>query len=226
VVLSRRNAINFFVDGKYDDAKHYAMEVLNIAMDNAPAMFIMAYYEEFTEKRNDSIKSYFQRIKDLALEYDEVREMINLIKASAYRMVSYEEDIIELFAKNMQSDESRDELRTILDTLCPYFISKRTSSDYLNENLTGMYKELIGHCGIPRTCFALLDSIEKNPDSPYVDRSFYLHAKCEYYYEHYVVPIGDIIGTMGNDEWGNKFRSVYEAKKNNYMKDAGITGRK
>ena len=41
VVFSRRNAIRFFSEGKLEDARHYAMEVLNISMDNAPAMYIL-----------------------------------------------------------------------------------------------------------------------------------------------------------------------------------------
>lgn len=222
VVLSRQNAVNFFVDGKYDSAKHYAMEVLNISMDNVPALFIIAYCDEFVDKRNDSIKYFFYQVKEVALEYDEVQEMINLVKASAYRLISNEEDIIELFAKNMQSDERKKDLCTLIDTLCPYFISKRSSMDYLNENLISMYKELIEHCGIPKTCFALLKSIESNPDSPYSSNSFYLRAKCEYYYEHYIIPIGEILACMKDDELGNKFKNAYETKRNQYKKDAGI----
>lgn len=222
VVLSRQNAVNFFVDGKYDNAKHYAMDVLNISMDNVPALFIIAYCDEFVDKRNDSIKYFFYQVKEVALEYDEVQEMIKLVKASAYRLINYEEDIIELFAKNMQSEESKNDLCALIDTLCPYFVSKRTSMDYLNDNLISMYKELIEHCGIPKTCFALLKSIEANPDSPYVSNSFYLKAKCKYYYDHYIIPIGDIISCMKNDEFGKKFLNAYEIKRNQYKKDSNI----
>lgn len=222
VVLSRKNAISFFQDGKYENARHYAMDVLNIAMDNAPALFIIAFCEEFIDMCYGSVKRFFRQVSDVALEYDEVREMMQLVLASAYRMTDYEEQIIELFARNMQADESAQELNEFIDRICPYFIGKRTSIDYLNKNLIDMYKELIDHCGIPRTCYALLKSIDSNPDSPYVTNSFYMTAKCRYYYEHYMVPIGEILGCMTSVEYRTKFLMVYQKKCEQYRHDAAL----
>lgn len=222
VVLSRQNAVNFFIDGKYDNSKHYALEVLNIAMDNVPALFIMAYYEEFVEKKYDSIRFFFNQVQDVALEYDEVREMIKLVKAASYRLVNNEEDILELFLKNMQSEDSRSDLCEFVDSVCPYFITKRTSMDYLNENLVGLYKELIRRCGIPKTCFALLKSIETNPDSPYVNNSFYLKAKCQYFYDKYIVPVGDILSVMINNDYRDKFLAAYRTKCESFRQAAEL----
>lgn len=222
VVLSRKNAVHFFRDGKYENARHYAMDVLNIAMDNVPALFIIAYCEEFIDMRYGSIKQFFHQVTDVALEYDEVREMMELVSSSAYRLLDYEEQIIELFARNMQAEESARELNDFIDKICPYFIGKRTSMDYLNTNLIEMYKELIGHCGIPRTCYALLKSIDSNPDSPYVTKSFYLKAKCKYYYDHYMIPIGEILGCMTNEEYRTKFLSVFQKKCEQYKHDANL----
>lgn len=222
VVLSRQNAVNFFLEGKYDKAKHYAMDVLNISMDNVPALFIIAYSDEFVDKRNDSIRYFFEQVRDVALEHDEIQEMMKLVKASAYRLVNYEEQVIELFAKNMQSEECKEELNNFMDAICPYFISKRTSMDYLSQNLTEMYKELVEHCGIPKTCFALLKSIEENPDSPYASNSFFLSAKCKYYYEHYILPIGEVIKCITNEDYRKKFMNAYDIKCEKYRQDTGI----
>ena len=223
VVYARRNAINFFKEGRMEDAKHYAMEVLNISMDNAPAMYVLAYYDEFTARKPDSMRRFFAQIMDVALEYDEVRDMCGLIMASAYNLADFEEEVIRLIAINMQSPDDAKELCSIIDTICPFLISKRTSSGYLTDNLAEMYRELAEHCGIPKTCFALLKSIEANPDSPYATQSFYLKAKAQYFYERYIVNIGKIIRAMNDENFKAKFIAAYESKCRQYKTDAGLS---
>lgn len=223
VVYARRNAIQFFKDGRMDDAKHYAMEVLNISMDNAPAMYILAYYDEFTARKPDSMRQFFTKVMDVALEYDEVRDICGLLMSSAYNLADFEEQLIQLVAVNMQSPDDAKELCAVIDTICPYLISKRTSSGYLSDNLVEMYRELAEHCGIPKTCFALLKSIETNPDSPYVGKSFYLKAKARYFYDHYITDIGKIIQAMNDAGLRAKFIGAYNSKCQQYKKDADIS---
>lgn len=223
VVYARRNAIHFFQDGRMDDARHYAMEVLNISMDNAPAMYILAYYDEFTARKPDSMRMFFEQIMDVALEYDEVRDICKLVISSAYNLADFEETVIQLIAVNMQSPDDAQELCIVIDTICPFLISKRTSSAYLTDTLVDMYRELAGHCGIPKTCFALLKSIETNPDSPYMGQSFYLKAKARYFYNNYVVNVGKVIRAMNDTNLKAKFVGVYESKCQQYKIDAGIS---
>lgn len=222
VAFSRQNAINFFMDGKFENAQHYAMDVLNISMDNAPALYIMAYYEEFVVKNDGAMKRFFYDIKNVALEYDEVQELKKLFIASAYRLQDFETNVIELIAVNMQAEEEAQELCDFIDQVCPYLILKRTSMDFLTKELIDMYKELAGHCGIPKTCFALLKAIETNPDSPYVNNSFYLKSKTQYFYDKFVIPIGSIINEMNNNEVKDKFASSYKKRKEKFIADAGI----
>ena len=219
VLYAGQNAVNFFSDGKYYDAKHFAQEVLDISMDNASALFIMAYYDEFVEGRNGAMRLFFNQIIDVALEYDELKTLRQLILASAYRLADYEEKIIELVAKNMQGEEDIPELQDFFDRICLYFISKRTSTVFFNMNLIEMYKDLAEHCGIPKTCYALLKAIESNPDSPYTDNSFYMKAKAEYFYNHFVLPVGEIIEKMSENEYKEKFLSVFNTKKQKYAND-------
>lgn len=224
VILSRQNAIHFFNEGKFENSQHYAMEVLNISMDNAPALYIMAYYEEFVTKNDGAMKRFFNQIQEVALEYDEVQELKTLLTASAYRIQDFEEQVIQLVAANMQSPEDAQELCDFIDQLCPYLISKRTSMDYLTDTLADMYRELAGHCTVPKTCFALLKSIETNPDSPYANNSFYLQSKTQYFYERYVVPIGAVINEMLDSELRGKFINSYEKKLAQFRADAGMEG--
>lgn len=223
VVYARRNAIQFFKDGRMEDAKHYAMEVLNISMDNAPAMYILAYYDEFTARKPDAMRQFFAKIMEVALEYDEVRDICSLLMSSAYNLADFEEQLIQLVAVNMQSPDDARELCAVIDAICPYLISKRTSAGYLTDNLVEMYRELAEHCGIPKTCFALLKSIETNPDSPYVGKSFYLKAKARYFYDHYVTDVGKIIQAMDDTGLREKFVSAYNAKCQQYKKDTDIS---
>ncbi len=221
VLYAEKNAVNFFKDGKYLDAKHFAQEMLDISMDNAAALYILAYYDEYIDGRNGSMRLFFNQIADIALEYDELTTLMDMILASSYRLVDYEDRIIEVIAKNMQGEEDVQTLQNFFDRICPYFISKRTSTAFLDRNLIEMYKELAEHCGIPKTCFALLKAIETNPDSPYVSNSFYMKARAEYFYNNYILPVGEILEKMMNNEYKAKFISGYLAKKQKYETDMG-----
>ena len=217
VVFGKQNAMNFFTDGKYDESRHYAMEVLDISMDNAPALYILSYVDEFVSGRSGAMKDFFKQIKEVPLEYDEVKDLRALIWASAYRLMDYEKDIIELIALNMQSGEDLPELTAFIDKICPYFISKRASAEYLDKELADMYEELAGHCGIPKTCFALLKSISENPDSPVSNNSFFLKAKAKYFYDNYVLVVGKILQAMRESEFKQKFLGAYAQKQNQFL---------
>lgn len=222
VVFAKQNAVRFFKEGKLEDSRHYAMDVLNISSDNAPAMFMLAYYDEFTARKSDAMKRFFHQIQEIPLEYEEVKELRELILAAAYNLGDFEEDIIQLIATNMQAAEDAKDLCDFIDTFCPYQIARHTSSGFLTPNLSDMYQQLSNHCGIPKTCFALLKSIETNPDSPYTDQSFYLKAKVRHFYEHYIAEVGKVISAMEPAALKNKFLGAYQLKCKQYKKDAGL----
>ena len=58
VIFAKDNAKKFFMSGDMDNAKHYALEVLNIFLDNVPAKYIVSYYDEVKNARNSSIKNF------------------------------------------------------------------------------------------------------------------------------------------------------------------------
>jgi hypothetical protein len=205
-----------------EDARHYSLEVLNISMDNAPALYMLAYYDEFTARKPDSMKGFFENIKSVALEYEEVREIKELLLASAYNLADFEEQVVELIALNMQAAEDATELCEFVDALCPYLIGRRTSAAFLTDKLAGMYHDLAEHCGIPKTCFALIKGIDTNPDSPYSDNSFYLKAKARYFYDNYVTRLKAIVEDMQEGEMKKKFLGAYQSKCQKYKEDAQI----
>lgn len=222
VSVNRDNAMKLFMQGQFESAQHYALEVLNMVIDSATALFIMAYYDEVVCHRMGRLKEFFVQVKDVPLEYDEVKELRQLFTAAAYALQDFEEQIVELIAVNMQSGEDAKELAEFIDQICPYFIAKRPSIDFFTANLADMYREIAGHCDIPKTCFALLKLIETNPDSPYPNNSFYLSAKTRYFYDHFIIPLGDIINAMRMSEYKEKFRASYQKRRQKYEADAQI----
>jgi hypothetical protein len=222
VQFSRENAINFFTEGNLENAQRYAMDILNISKDNAPGLYIIAYYDEFVRRKEGSIKWFFHESEDLALEYDEVQELKKLFLASAYNLVDYEKDILRLIAINMQSEEDSIELCDFVDKLSPYIIKKRTSIDFLTNSLVEIYQDLASHCDIPKTCFSLLKAIDENPDSPYTNNSFYLRSKSRYFYDNYILRVGIIINGMKTKELRDKFSSSYIKKRMKYEEDAAL----
>ena len=220
VVYAKQNAINFFKEGRHETAKQFAQDVLNIVMDNASALYILAYYEDTMLGKNESIKRFFDKMGEEPLEYDEIKELMELFLASPYRLIDYEEEVISIIAKNLQSEEDADFLCDFIDKLCPYFISKWPSMSYFNSELAEIFTELAEHCKIPRTCFALIKSIQLNPDSPYVGNTFFLKPKSRYFYENYVVPIGKIVNAMQDNPQKAKFVAAYEQRKQKFEADA------
>lgn len=217
VLLSKDNAMRFFAERKFESAQHYAYKILDISQDNAPALFIIAYYDEFVLKKNNAVADFFRNIKSVALEYKEVRELMRLFELSIYSISDYEKEMIELIALNMQSDDDKEELASFIDKVCPYIILKRPSIAFLNKNMAEIYGDLAEHCNIPKTCFALIKSIKENPDSPFGNDTFYLKARTEYYYNNFVKPIGTIISRMSSSELKSKFLGAYDALNNEYI---------
>ncbi|MCR5321987.1 MAG: hypothetical protein K6E85_01700 [Lachnospiraceae bacterium] len=216
VLFAKENAMRFFTEAKYEDAHHYAHETLDISRDNAPALFILSYYDEFVAGRLGTMKRFFVDIGPIALEYDEVRDLIKMFEAAVYRLTDYEKEMIELMAKNMQAKEDIPDFSAFIDKISSYIIPKRTSSVFLSSEMVEIYAEIAGRCDIPKTCLALLKSIELNPDSPYKTNSFYMRSKTQYFYDNYVLAIGRILAAMKESDYRSKFLSAFNKMKASY----------
>ena len=204
-------------------ARQFAQQVLNVVMDNVPALYILAYYDDFVQGRDGSLRSFFRKSENIMLEYDEVDELMQLFLADPLHLLDFEEEVIRIVALNLQDDKDSAKLSAFIDKLCPYLISKRNTMSFLTDELAGMYQELAEHCDIPKTCFALLTSIQTNRDSPYAGNSFFLKRKTEYFLEHYVVPVGEIIRAMRQSPYRDKFLSAYKLRLQKYRSDAHLS---
>ncbi len=171
VVFALDNATKCFKEGQFENAARYAHDALNVSNENIPALFIIAYYEEFVLYKSGSFKKFHEKVmRDMMIEGDEMVTLMELFVSAAYNLRNYEREIMDLVRINMASPGDAARLCEFVDKLCPYFIDKRGSCIYLEEEMFEIYKALAQHCNIPKTCYALLKSIGTNPDSPYVIR--------------------------------------------------------
>ena len=222
VLYSRQNALKYFSEGSFDVALKYAHEVLNISLDYAAAMYIQAYVEDFVQGKTTALELFFDTEKTAALEYEEVRDLIRLFLYSRNYLMDYEEEVLDTIMPNMQAPEDKKELCTFVDSFSGNLIGKRPSMVFLTRSLIGKYAQLAAHCGIPKTCFALIEAIQKNPDSPYVGNRFFLKAKTRYFYDEFVKPIGTVIEAMEEGAYKQKFLNAYQMRKKQYETDAGL----
>lgn len=220
VVHCRQNAMAFFKDGRFDMAGHFAGEVLDISMDNVPAMFIIAFCDEFMNRRIGSMKQFFDRVSSMALEYDEVEDMMTLFTYTPLRMMDFEEDMLRLVSLNLQSSQDRQNLCAFVDKICPLLISKRPSAAFLTDSLAEVYHDLAEHCDIPKTCFALLAGIQNNPESPYKGQTFAFETRVSYFFNHYVQPVGNIVQAIRSADIRSKFIAAFNQRKMQYIQDA------
>ena len=222
VLYSRQNAIRYFTEGNVEMASRFAQEVLSVSLDNAGAVFIQAYYDDFVLGRSTSIRAFFRQMESMALEYEEIRDLMQLFLVSRGKLIDNEKDVLRTVAMNMQSDEDRKELSDFVDRFSAVLIGRRSSMTFLDPELAEIYQDLSAHCGIPKTCYALLDAIVKNPDSPYAANTFYLKEKVRYFYRNFVLPVGRIISSMQENPYRQKFIRAYDQRRAQYEKDAGI----
>ena len=220
VAFAKDNAIKFFKSGNRKNAREFAQDILNSMQDNASALFIISYYDEFVEGKAGAMHDFFHVIDEVALERDEVNDLMDLFATAIYNLRDFEQDIVTLIVKNMQSMDDRKRLSAFIDYVCPYCIGKYPSSDFLTEDRTSFYCDLAGNCDIPKTCLALLKGIQLNPDSPYRSDSFYMKARTEYFYKHYVLEVGKVIANMTNSPYKEKFERTYNAIQKKYQEDA------
>ena len=217
VAFAKDNAVHFFKEGNRENARKFAGDVLNTMQDNAAALFIMAYCDEFVEHRNGSIKHFFEKIDDIPLQNDEVDDLRILFVQAIYNLRDYETDMVTLMIKNHLVEA---ELDQFIDTVCPYCINKYPSADFMNAEREEFYCDVASHCTIPKTCLSLLKGIKGNPDSPYVSHSFYMKAKTKYFFDNYVSRVGKVISSMRDNQYKQKFVTAFKESLSQYQTDA------
>ena len=122
MAFAKDNAIQFFKDGNWSSALKFASDVLNTMQDNAAALFIVAYCDEFQDGRSGAIDEFFDKVEPMPLEFGEVRDLIDLFESSLYNMRDYEAQMVTVVIENMQSTDDRQTLEAFIETVCPYCI--------------------------------------------------------------------------------------------------------
>ena len=67
VAFAKDNAINSFKAGNWGSARSFANDVLNTMQDNAAALFIVAYCNEFVDGKMGSMKGFSKTLTRLPL---------------------------------------------------------------------------------------------------------------------------------------------------------------
>lgn len=206
----------YFREKRFDDAKFHAENVLSVAIDNAPALFIRAYFEAFNAKNKNSerISDFFCELNDIDVDAEEIHQLTELFLLSVYKLESHEKDVLGWAERYLSGND----LLSFTDEFCPAAIAKWGSIDNFTEDVVKDLKAIAAQCSIPKTCYALLQAIEKNPDSPYPNNRFFLKTKTLRFYNDFVLQVGEIIKCMASQELKDKFYRVYKNKQEAYEK--------
>ncbi len=208
VVHDMENAVSFFCDGNFESAKRYAESALSYAVDNAAALYIIGYYYAFvaeTKTRKHLDKFFNEIFFDLDVDDEELDMLKSLMLKTKMHLADYEKSIL----KKLNVYQSASDLTEFVDAFSPYLILARNSMDWLDEEMVGIYAQISRDTDIPKTWYALLQSIIKNPDSPEASGSYFFEKKVARFYNDYIGGIGKIFGNIKNAELKAKFGGAF-----------------
>lgn len=206
--------VRCFTEKRFSEAKSHAENILAVAIDNAPALFARAYFEAFfaVNKNSARVREFFEQLRGIEMDAEEIEPLRQLFLASIFKLEDYESEVLYWATQNLRGAE----LCKFTEEFSPALIVKRTSIDFFTLNLAELYKKISGECSIPKTCYALLQAITTNPDSPYPKNRFFLETKTQRFYNDFVLPVGEIIRNMKSEELKAKFYQVFKTKLKDY----------
>lgn len=205
-----------FDEKRFADARAHAESVLAVAIDNGPALYARTYYEAFAAvtRNSERLGEFFKQINDIDMDGEEVQALKKMFLSTVNKLGDYEEELLQWAVANLAPSE----LGNFTEAVSPLLIGKRTSIDFFTPKLAKTYKEIASLCPIPKTCYALLQAITNNPDSPYPENQFFLKTKTKRFHDEFVLPVGEIIQSMDSPELKNKFYRAYQARLNDMEK--------
>lgn len=208
--------VRCFSEKRFGDAKAHAENVLAVAIDNAPALYARAYYEAYSavNKNTGRLGEFFRQLLDIETDSDEVDSLQQMFLSTISKLEEHEESVLRWATANMTPSG----LCGFTDAFSPVLIGKRTSIDFFTPQLAECYRQISAECSVPKTCYALLQAISLNPDSPYPNNRFFLRTKTMRFYQDFVLPVGEIIQNMNSQELKNKFYRVYQTKLEDFKK--------
>lgn len=204
----------YFTEKRFDLAKAHALDVLSVAIDNAPAMYMLAYYDAFAApvRHSERINQFFAQIKNIDLDYEEIDALKAMFLSSMNRLVDCEYEVLDLMSQYLGGKSLCD----FVDAFSPIIINSRQNIDFFTPDMASLYKRIAASASAPKTCYSLLQAIKANPDSPFVNNKFFLKTKTARFLNEFVEPVGEIISSMNNAELKNKFFRAYTNTKEVY----------
>lgn len=207
-----RNAEVSFFSGDINSAVHFAQTAVEMVPDHVGALYIIAYHKAFVAdvKNRTLLNKLFSDILPNAEFDDEEEELFKrLLLTTILHTVEYEEDILLKFSAYDDDAEVAD----FVEKFSPFAINKRNNINWLTPDLVDIYKEISRKSNIPKTWYAMYQSLIKNQDSPFVANTFFLRTKTKRYYDEYLVPIGQIFASIGDSALKEKFVNAYNKVK-------------
>ena len=118
--------------------------------------------------------------------------------------------------KKFNDFDDPNELADFCEKFSPGVILARKNFDWLNEDMIKLYAEISKKCPIPKTSYALLMSLMKNPDSPIASNTFHLKTKSKRIYSEIIVPIAEVFESIKDKELKTKFDNTYKKIKDKF----------
>lgn len=198
-----------FLDKSFAEAMDHATAILRFAVDHLPALFVRAYYLSFAAevRKEKYITDFMNNLKDAECDEEEVAEASKVMASVSTRFDRFEKEILSWANEHMSDSE----LGEFVESFSPALIARRKNIDYFDEEMAALYKEIVTRCSAVKTCYALLQGILKNPDSPFCSNEFFLKTKTRRFYNQYMTPVGEILGVIPQEEYRNKFTRAFQA---------------
>lgn len=214
VVNSQKNAVRFFKEHNFETALHYAKEILSYAddMDNAVALFIIAYYEAYvtTIKSRDELNKFFnETLAKINFATDELEAFKEVLQHAVYQVEDYEKVIL----KTLLEKNGAEATGKFIEEFSPYLINKRNSIEWFDAEMCSIYADISAQADIPKTWYALFQGITKNPESPEASQSYHLKTATLHFYNQYVLGVGKIFSVIKNDALKAKFGGAFNQIK-------------
>lgn len=208
-VHALNEAKRFFLQKNFESARSEAETVVSMAANNVPALYIIAYYNAFVApvKKRESLDHLFNEVlPEAELEIEEEE----MFKELALKTILHTADFHEQIVSKIAEFDDPAEAAEFIEQFSPYVITKSTDIDWFTPKIKEAYMDLTRTANIPKTWYALLVSVSKNPQSPLASGEFFLKTKTQNFYNNYVLPVGEILNAIPNAEIKAKFVAVYK----------------
>lgn len=218
-VLALNEGLELFLNGNFESAKTCAETAISMTEKNVAALFIANYYKAFRApvKNTKGLYDLFNVIlPDAEFEIEEEEMFKKCLIKTINNTVEFEEQIL---SKLVDFDDPN-ELGEFVEAFCPYAINSRATFAWLTPKMISLYLEIAKRVNVPKTMFCLYNSLLKNPESPFVNNSFFQITRTARIQANVVEPLGAVFKAIKDEALRAKFVSAYNALYAKYVASA------